>query len=731
MFEDEIEENEIPVLVLPEPIPVKPPKFEYAQYEKEEKPLRDAWEKQFALSDKCQERAKEIKIELPPLRKELAKIKKAKDVDKYEKESEIDRLNEEIDELKDEYDEQLELVLIHKEKGEKIIKPWHREQKRRWGEGHDNLSGIHYFYLTQMKIKDAEGNLIRPFWRDVDEVTLNEFLTSFENEIDLYVFKRREIGLSSVFGGLIPLWISIMFAGSTSLMTSADLTRATDLLANKFIAQHASMDDRLRSNRISYDKSKGAKLGEIDEDGNPTGNIADIVCRQTSQDKNDVTNLEGARAKYGFLDELFLHPYPEEVRASVESCLMSGLGRVGIMVAGGSAGSVSRLGLKQARTIWESAKHGQVRCLFLSGAMGITSATIRDLDGKKVSEENFCINGHSDVERATAYILWWRKILDLNPDKRPLNSFIKRYPIDIDEVFQSDEVGVIPKDVADKIPDQETELRNNPRNIRSIKIKEVNGKMSFENDPKGAWIISQAPEKGMTYIMGTDCIPMLMSKEESTLDPEDTDHSMHCTVIKCIELNTYVGIYLRRTSDIDLIYGELKDAQALYGETAPCQNMIERNSAQLLYDRYKFDNNLNSLAYQPRWIGSKAYKKNSVRGVYKDNHNRERIYSAGFDHFRDHMENVDFPIILEQLRVFGTANTDVMDAIFMAEVFHRGMAITDGQRASFAMKATYKEVAYTTTDNKGRTVVRYRKEMDPKYRSEHDAMMENMKPLGI
>jgi len=297
MFEDEIEEDEIPVLVLPKPIPVRPPKFEYAQYDKEEKPLRDKWEKEFTKSDQYQDRAKEIKTELPPLRKELARTKKAKDTDKYERESEVERITLEIDTLKDEYDEALELVLIHMERGEKIVKPWYREQKRRWKEGHDGLSGIHYFYLTQMKIKDAEGNLIRPFWRDVDEVTLDEFLTSFENEIDLYVFKRREIGLSSVFGGLIPLWISIMFAGSTSLMTSADLTRATDLLANKFIAQHASLDDRVRSNRISYDKSKGAKLGEIDENGNPTGNIADVVCRQTSQDKNDVTNLEGARAK--------------------------------------------------------------------------------------------------------------------------------------------------------------------------------------------------------------------------------------------------------------------------------------------------------------------------------------------------------------------------------------------------------------------------------------------------
>tara|TARA_R110001632_G_scaffold115208_1_gene226659 strand:+ start:7486 stop:9453 length:1968 start_codon:yes stop_codon:yes gene_type:complete len=645
----------IPKLVLPSAIDVKPPQFQYEQYEKEHKD----W--------------------------------------------------------------------LASKKGESA---WRTEQRRRWVVGCDGLSGIHYFYLTQVKIKDSDGNMIRPMWRDVDTTTLDTFLECLNDEIDFYVFKRREIGLSSIFGGLIPLWISIVYTGSTSLMTSADLTRVNDLLANKFVAQHTALEDWVQSKRKTYDTKKGhVKLGEIDEDGKETGNVAEVVCRQTSQDKKDITNLEGARAKYAFLDELFLHPYPEEVRGSVESCLMKGLARTGIMVAGGSAGSVSRLGLKQARAIWDSAVHGAVKCMFISGALGITEATIRDDKGKKISTENFCVNGWSDEARATAYIMWQRAILDLNPDKRQLNSFIKRYPITIDEVFQSDEVGVIPKDVADRIPEQELELRNNPRNLRTIKVINRDGIMSYVNDPKGAWLISEEPIANEIYIAGSDCIPSLSTKEESVLDPEDTDRSMHCTMIKRVSTNSYVAMYMRRTSNSDLIYEEVSDGQKLYNH---CQNMIERNSAAVFVDRYGLDKNLKALAYQPTWIGAKGYKRGTVRGIFKDSHNTERIYNAGFSYFRENMQNVDFPRVLDQLRVFGTANTDVIDAIFMCEVFHRGMEISDGKRAQMAMEAKYTEVPVVEII-RGQRVVRYKKVMNPAHREAFDSAkggIGGLKPLN-
>lgn len=624
-------EDGIPVLELPEPIPVRPPKYVYAQYEEEHR---------------------------------------------------------------------------HWIKGRRGESNWRLEQKRRWKDGHAGLSGIHYFYLTQMKIKDAEGNLIRPMWRDVDEMILDAYLECLKNEKDLYVFKRREVGLSSIFGGLIPLYTVIMNPGSTSIMTSADLGRVTALLSEKFIAQHGSLEEWVQPKRTKYDPREGkVHLAQINEDGKQTGNVARVICRQTSQKLSDVTNLEGDRAMYGFLDELFLHPYPELVRGSVESCLMKGKARVGIMVSGGSAGSVSRLGLKAAKQIWKKAETGAIRALFLPGTLGITEATIRDEKGDKIGVENFCINGWSDVARAEAYTRWQRAILDMSENKTDLISEKKRYPLHIDEVFKSDEVGVIPEDIAMMVPAQEMELENNPRNLRRIRVdQDVNGNVTFVNDPSGAWLIAEEPVKGYTYEAGIDAAKTLMTKEESTMDPNSTERSMNCMAIKCVETNRYVAIYLRRTSNERLLYREMSLGQKLYNN---CQAMVERNTADVLFLMYKYDNNLNALAFQPRWIGSKGWKPKTTRGVYKAG-NEEKILNALFGYFREYMSEVDFPIMLEQLKVFGLENTDVMDAIAMCEVMSKGREISDGQRALDAMKIQYREVPYVDT-SRGYREVRYRK----------------------
>jgi len=195
---------------------------------------------------------------------------------------------------------------------------------------------------------------------------------------------------------------------------------------------------------------------------------------------------------------------------------------------------------------------------------------------------------------------------------------------------------------------------------------------------------------------------MMAKKTEMTLDPEGTERSMHCSVIKRKGTNSYVAIYLRRTSDVDLIFEEVFTAQQAYNH---CQNMLERNRGELFYDRYSQSNNLKYLAFQPTAFGAKGYKKRTVRGVYKDGNNTERIYNAGFDYFRESMQEVDFPIILEQLRVFGQENTDVIDAIMMCEVFVRNLELTDGKRAQMAMQPKYKLVPHTVYEN-GRRVVR-------------------------
>lgn len=586
---------------------------------------------------------------------------------------------------------------------------WQDEQRRRWVEGHAGLTGIHYFYLTQIRIKHR-GGLIRPIWRDVDEMVFEDYLDCKQNDIDEYVFKRRGFGLSTIYGGAIPIYIFVTNAGATCLMTSADLGRVSDLKNEKFISQLNSLEEWVGLKLKKNDDAKGViEIRHFDADGEEIkGVISHMLCRQTSQDKKDVGKFEGARAAYAFLDELFLHPYPEEVRTQTESCLMDDQVRWGIMVSGGSAGLGNRLGMKEGKKIWDKSKTGLVRGLFISGALGISAATIRDTKGKKIGEENFCINGWSDVARAEAYINWQRSILEASPDKKEITSFIKRYPLNIDEVFISDIVGAIPKEIAEMIPERLRNLETEIPNIRRMRIKrDDNGKASLVPDPNGPFHMLENPVRGARYIMGTDPIPMVETANEAT-EVNDANGSMFCSVIKDIDRQKYIGIYMKRSKHIGPIYSDVTGLQEMYND---CKNMIERNRGEVLHTHYRLNNNLEMLAYQPQWIGAKGFKRNTVRGWYKAG-NDERAYEATFDYYRMYMDNVDFPQMLEQLQVFGlpNENCDIIDAVISCEVYHKGLAINDGAMAKMAMEARYEEVPYTTIVN-GKRVTRYRKSL--------------------
>jgi hypothetical protein len=63
---------------------------------------------------------------------------------------------------------------------------------------------------------------------------------------------------------------------------------------------------------------------------------------------------------------------------------------------------------------------------------------------------------------------------------------------------------------------------------------------------------------------------------------------------------------------------------------------------------------------------------------------------------------------LEQLRVFGQENTDVIDAIMMCEVFVRNLELTDGKKAMMAMQQKYRDVPHIEYID-GKRLIRYQK----------------------
>lgn len=616
---------------------------------------------------------------------------------------------------------------------------WKKLQRKRWIEGFTpksgvRLTGIHYFYLTQIHIKNASGRMIRPIWRDVDSIIFETYEDCLKNGKDLAIFKRREVGLSSIFGAAIPLWTAIVFQGSTSLMTSADKMRVVDMFDQKFMASYNALEDWIRPKTKKTEAKDGKITFEVKDDNMmPSKDLSMLMCRQTSQDRKDATNLEGARAKYAFIDELFLHPYAKDVRASVESCLMEGFARVGICVFGGSAGHISRSGLKQAEQTWADRDKGDVECLFISGTLGIMKAPIKQEDGS-IELVDFCENGHSNVKAAEKWIRQHRAKLAQMKDKTQLASFIKRFPLEIEEVFGSSELGALPEDIKQMQEERKKFIMNNPATIERMKIVPLGeDRYDMVNDPQGAWLVLEKPIKGERYIMGTDPIPMVEGDKVDVTSPDDTSLSLFASVIKRVSTDTYVAIYQRRVLQPDIVFSDMFGAQTIYNNA---KNMIERNRADLFIDRYKTKEKWEHLADQPTFWGAKAYRRSAKKGWYKGTDNTEIAYATFFEYFRRAMDKVWFEDIIDSLPKFVVENTDILDAIVSCEIYHEQIRRTsEGAKAVLAGEIKYREVPYTTVE-RGKRVVRYRKVPifdNEAQREAYERMMgpSNLMPIGI
>jgi hypothetical protein len=350
---------------------------------------------------------------------------------------------------------------------------WLATEIKRWREGYSGLTGAHYAYLTIGSLKTADGDIIRPRWRDGDEMVFLEDEDSQKNSEDLMIIKRREFGLTSIYGGFKPIYNCLLFPGTTNLLTSADSKRVEDLFAEKTMIMYSGLplpktqdkkgDWEFKDLPMLRKTQKGSlELGREDKFGNRITKISKVICKQTNKDHSSAKGFEAYRAKSIFLDELFLHSYAEIVHASAQSTIMRDFIKVGHMVFGGSCGldatatkdDVENLkkGSAMGERLWYDAEVKGIRRVFIPGWMCIDEAMELDDRGRSTGKKlSFMKNGHSDEKRATEWILKKRSILEKASDKDLLRNFIKQYPLTVEEVFAINREIVFPPSVYDAL----------------------------------------------------------------------------------------------------------------------------------------------------------------------------------------------------------------------------------------------------------------------------------------
>lgn len=539
---------------------------------------------------------------------------------------------------------------------------WWGQELEYWKTGRFGLTGAHYFALTQATVKDARGFKKRPIWRDIDELIYEGYEEAKRTNNDLFITKRREVGLSLVFGGIIPVYIALTRPGSTSLITSADKQRLEELFKNKTRVVFDALDDYIRPGVISTRQQGYLHLGQKNQStGAVSGLDSQIVTKETV---DTPTAFEAYRAAHVFIDESMLHPKADQVYKSAQASVKSGFVKIAPIIIGGSAGESTSVGQKLAMNLWNNAENLNILTLFLPGNKGIMEAPELDENGKETGKIlNFCPNGWSNEKAATEWILKTREKLDKIEDKSFLNSFIKQYPLDIQEVFSFSAEGNLPKHIIDKLNTQERIiLSSKPPIDSSVLYRDVEGVIQRRPDTRSKMRFLHSPEPGHTYIAGIDPIPFI-SKNMG-------DGSKQGIVIKDLDTNRYVAHYAERDSDPDAIVDNMILLQEYYNNAVA---MIEVNRGGVVLDKYKVLNKMHLLAKKPIFLGKGFVKVDESYGYYKNDHTSERGNTYLIDYLNKYSDEIWFLEFIEEAKNYLVENTDLIDAVVACEILHKNI----------------------------------------------------------
>jgi hypothetical protein len=533
---------------------------------------------------------------------------------------------------------------------------WWEREKKRWREGHGGLTGAHYFTVTQGTYKNALNQYIKPDVRDGDMLVFEEYDSCRKSMEDLFIAKRRGFALSSIFGGAMPMYMSITNPGSTNLITSADKTRLEELYKEKPLVFYSELDESIRPAIISSRQSGYLHFGKKERDGTISGLNSKIMLIQTTEAPKDATAFEAYRATSIFIDEVFLHPRPDIVVASSQDSIKSGFSKINPIVLGGSCGVASTDGATKMQQYWMDADANMVRTIFIPGWMCISEAPELDDEGNQTGKMlNFCPNGRSDQKAATDWILKMRGKLEKAKNKSKYLQFVKAYPLSIEEVFDVNTQGVFTEDVMEHL---------STASIRILKENYPIGRYDLYETPSGLitakvnmhdgdYYILDHPNSSVPYGAGNDPIPFGHNEDITYRRSENSIAIGSMTEMKL------VAYHAERTHDADIAAQKMILLARYYNDA---KIMVERNRGGMIIDKIKQQGYTQLLAQQPKWMGGSSYDKRARYGWYKDSVSSQAAYAELISYITKYSDRIYVKRLVDELKKFIVDNTDLADA---------------------------------------------------------------------
>lgn len=531
---------------------------------------------------------------------------------------------------------------------------YYDNKKRIWAEGANGLTGMHIYYLDEIKLENrVTGEAYYPICRDIDVLLFHKIEELRKQNKWLYVTKGRGIGLSTIMFS-IPHWFFRMYPGSRCVATTGkDKKTLGHLFSNYFMHAYNNMDELIRpafinKNETSAESFLRMQIKTKDEDGNVVLKHSNFVCKETADSPKSPSAFSGYGAIFGGFDELPLHPRRADLIKSAKEIFIDPLTKEirGFLLAGGTI---------EALLTNENILELQA---FINGceALNFHHAFIPATWG------NCMTNGWSDIKLAEEKILAKRAELDKLEDKSYLKAEIKNNPLTLDEIFDMGGSEKFEEDVVVKVRETIKLIKDVAQPTYSL--TDMNSVIITNPAKDAPTIILEHPKEGVTYIAGNDGTGT--TKETVA---EGSDVALVITKMfdpsDIVSSYTPVAYYAERPKSFEDSYLKQTLLMKYFNKDNNLKIRLQTNQANEHFGAYLIKQGL----------GKKLGYRHDLGGVAKENKNKmgtfitpdviDWQYRQANRVLRKYGHNFKMRRLLEEILLPYETNTDVLDAWLM------------------------------------------------------------------
>jgi len=561
-------------------------------------------------------------------------------------------------------------------------KYWSKE-KDKWIDGIPGLTGMHYYYLSQAHIKaGTAGKLIRPWFRDGDQLIFQDIYEAIKIRHDMGVIKRREFGLTSIGAGCLPNYYNRVYPGSISIMTSCDKPRIFKMFDDKTMVVYNNLHKDIRPKTLQKNQRKENVFLKVEikyiEDGEIKVTDSQIYCQETTDNPAAFSTV---RCVYGFYDEFPLHKKRNELLGSSMACFMEGAKKTGFLLWGGTVEKAVSIETVQAlRKMVGDAKGSRTIIHFVPAWM----CMFTDEKG-----------AWTDKQKGIDHINRERDRLSKLSDQTMYLAYVKNYPLTLEEALEASSMSVFPADIVKKINEQNRIIiKSNPPVMDFDLVRLADNTIKANANPgKGKFVIFAHPEVGVKYISGTDPIPF------SSDNLKEGRVSDYCISIKDYTHQTYVAYYAERSLDADYTIDKAILLQDYYFKA---KTMLELNHGGVAKAKYKERERMDLLAPRPSSLGIHFVSKKSGVGWFKEGKNTERANELLIKYLYKYTENIWLKRLIEELEMFLSKNTDLLDSVLSCEMYDANLNRLLEKKMQIK---TIRQIPQIIRDSQGKTKV--------------------------